>query len=283
MEYPKLTAWEVRSLKNAWSVPRVDPPQHIQLINMGKVQLQRLHQAFTKVITFLAEHQITFYAAYGTLVGLLRYGDLLHYDDDIDFIVSHVDMSRLRTLPWGEIGFVFVKPDKPGREHGSNPPAAVYPVKTRWTKWPRIEFFNESRLNLPKATGIERRLFNIHPFPLRPVLVPIPINGAKQLDAEYGPDWMQHIKYIRSHLPSRDKLTMPWSKLWDAVFDARTGYLDRRLTKKLHPELEESQPVEQDDEEEAQAEAEEMPQPGEWMEASERLSRVDAPENIESA
>lgn len=71
------------------------------------VQL-RLLDAFCRACE---DHEIRYFAYYGTLIGALRHKGFIPWDDDIDLAVPREDYNRLTSINWTQYGVVFLSPD----------------------------------------------------------------------------------------------------------------------------------------------------------------------------
>ena len=62
---------------------------------------------------FCEQHQITYFIAYGTLLGAVRHGGFIPWDDDVDVMMPHTDFERFAALYKGDkFKVVFCKFEK---------------------------------------------------------------------------------------------------------------------------------------------------------------------------
>lgn len=59
-----------------------------------------LYRLMKRVHAFLRKHKITYWADSGTLLGAIRNGGIIPWDDDLDIGMLQSDVPRLKKLPW---------------------------------------------------------------------------------------------------------------------------------------------------------------------------------------
>lgn len=58
----------------------------------------KLYKLFNKLVLFLDEHEINYWLLSGTLLGSVRHGEIIPWDDDIDIGMMDTDYNKLRLL-----------------------------------------------------------------------------------------------------------------------------------------------------------------------------------------
>ena len=65
------------------------PAQHKSALDLSYSQRQSMSRFLVKIVRVLGEKNVhAWHLAYGTLLGVVREGDLLPHDDDIDIIID---------------------------------------------------------------------------------------------------------------------------------------------------------------------------------------------------
>jgi lipopolysaccharide cholinephosphotransferase len=58
----------------------------------------KLYKLFNKLVLFLDEHQINYWLLFGSLLGSVRHGEIIQWDDDVDIGIMDADYNRLKLL-----------------------------------------------------------------------------------------------------------------------------------------------------------------------------------------
>lgn len=66
--------------------------------NQHSEHQQMLVQVYKKFAEFCSQHNLTFFAAYGTMIGAIRHHGFIPWDDDIDVFMLRVDYERFLSL-----------------------------------------------------------------------------------------------------------------------------------------------------------------------------------------
>jgi lipopolysaccharide cholinephosphotransferase len=175
---------------------------------MTPEERERFYALFNQVTTRLDDHGVLYWAASGTLLGAVRHGDVIPWDDDIDLAVVYnqenmikvnAALDALRALgypcgntesgikildkdtlafPWLDLLMVELGPDNRYRQCGDN--AKVM--------WPQVNYNEEYILPLRKLR-------------FGPHSVSAPNQSEKILDEEFGNNWRTHMVFKLSSLP----------------------------------------------------------------------------------
>ena len=74
-------------------------PSSLTLDDIKRLQLDML-KAVARVCD---RHGLRYFLAYGTLLGAVRHGGFIPWDDDIDIILPRPDYDRLVELAWDRV------------------------------------------------------------------------------------------------------------------------------------------------------------------------------------
>ena len=76
----------------------MEPAINVKSLSLPKPDRRKLAQFFRKILLFFEKHGIVAVAAHGTLLGLVRNGDLLDHDDDLDMDIDEDNLRKLNEL-----------------------------------------------------------------------------------------------------------------------------------------------------------------------------------------
>ena len=102
-----------------------------QLIDLKKRQ-ELLLDLLNQLQEYCQKHQLRFYLAGGTLLGAVRHGGFIPWDDDIDVMMPIEDYNRLISIADEQ------KPDEPYR--------FSTPVNNPYHMWPFLKFINHDTI-----------------------------------------------------------------------------------------------------------------------------------------
>lgn len=71
---------------------------NICFIPVSEENKNKLYKLFNKLVLFLDEHKIIYWLSSGTLLGSIRHGDIIPWDDDIDIGMMDTDYNKLKLL-----------------------------------------------------------------------------------------------------------------------------------------------------------------------------------------
>lgn len=176
----------------------------------------RFYDLIIKVSALFDEHQIPFWGISGTLLGAIRHGGMIPWDDDLDVIIRVKDKKRFESLAKNldEIGLeLFIYDNYFYKIFPKNGTAIIQQNGTpyRW-KYPFMDVFIVNELNglvrivshnypeidLYHAQGNYKGWF-LYPeeigelpalsVPFGPIQLPVPFHPETVLSREYGKDW----------------------------------------------------------------------------------------------
>ena len=71
---------------------------NIKYLALPKTERRQLAQFFGKLLKFFLQNDVIAVATAGTLLNLIRNGDFLEYDDDIDMRLNRQNLEKLQNL-----------------------------------------------------------------------------------------------------------------------------------------------------------------------------------------
>ena len=207
----------------------------------------RLMYAFEQTHKFLVSLNIEYFLAFGTLIGALRHGRRMPWDDDIDIIISADDVPKLTAnlikyegdekwlVPGTEDYVPGQKNDNKHTEDGKWPGDLTLwkkhwgvPIKTyvKNKMYPFIDIHtyhnNDGMITVPKrqlangyVNSFSEAVDDI--FPLRKadfegIIVPVPNRSADILKRTYGENIFLSCKIACNHKEIKDKFEIGYSK-----------------------------------------------------------------------
>jgi lipopolysaccharide cholinephosphotransferase len=113
--------------------------------------------AFSRLVKLLDENEITYFLAFGTLLGAVRQQTIIPWDDDIDIFVYEKDLNRLRLLITSEMADIceYSTPDHPSK-------VVLPPIKLML----RGVYGEESKLSYFGVPSIAHPNLSIDVFPI---------------------------------------------------------------------------------------------------------------------
>lgn len=126
--------------------------RHLREVQLKQVALLRWFDGFCK------SHGLTYWLDGGTLLGAVRHGGFIPWDDDLDVGMPLADLKRFLLLAPGEI------PEDIVLQHKGSDPGYPFPfVKLRDTNSFYVEYSDDFRI--PYAKGIYMDIFAFIPYP----------------------------------------------------------------------------------------------------------------------
>lgn len=196
--------------KNDRDLPKISPEKRGQF-----------YKLMVEVDQILNQHNIRYWGISGTLLGAIRHGGMIPWDDDLDIVIQYADKSRFEELHgfFHERGLELANyedlmykifpihgeslRDYRGEEIPWKFPAMDIFLVHQHTGRFRIVLITDPKIDIYATT--QKRpgwslLFNeldgpIHRVPFGPMQLPIPHNATEILTREYGPDW-QNTAYL---------------------------------------------------------------------------------------
>ncbi len=218
-------------------------------------------QQIAKDVTELLEQKgITYWAAYGTVLGALRHngedgkktGGMIPWDDDIDICIHEKDMGTIRDRPFRaelkKLGYAVVKHPEVGLQIQSTtrilnpktnqevaPIVDIFMVKAT-CDGTKYEFYPAELNKLwPKAWFWKNQVDHLTRVNFGEFALWMPSNPEEYLTRQYGADWKTRAHYYFSHL-SKFEGYKKWTLTGTDLDPAQpTGPLKNRLGKNITP------------------------------------------------
>ena len=154
----------------------------------------RLYQMLKVIDQVFTEEGVTFWADGGTLLGAIRHGGIIPWDDDIDLAIMDSDKQKilLSQEKFQKWGFDLVESNGNLRLFGYNPYAIVDIFLFSRDLLPgRILLtMPDARASWPGDWWFEEDLTEITRVPFGPITVPIPKQALRNALSQYGDDAM---------------------------------------------------------------------------------------------
>lgn len=208
--YPVIPAG-IESVKIA-SGPELKDWSKTQITILSESFLLDLRQLLVATLKSLEEHRVECWLSGGTLLGFIRHGTIMPWDDDVDLHAKYADLPRLWSDPtWiqilarnglEQITLFFAtatRAEKNGaalriRKKGTNTPVLdIFFEEPReaeggGTEWVKLDGWNGKRLNWStKEIWPSDVLFPIQKKMVDDIMVPLPAQPEKMLKIQYGP------------------------------------------------------------------------------------------------
>ena len=184
--------------------------------NITKKESNQLYSLVKFIHDTLTKHNIAYWVTGGTLLGAVRHGGLIPWDDDADICIMQPDLPKLKKLVpyFTKHGYDLLEitdEDYKCDKYKNTCSWAVYPTKgglgcdifVMKKKGKKITYANpvwEKADNGGKKCYFEEN----HVFPLVPThfgnfFVYMPNNPIKHLNTCYDPDWNSHSQMLYDH------------------------------------------------------------------------------------
>lgn len=155
---------------------KMEPAINVQSLSLPKPERRKLAQFFRKILLFFEKHGIVAVAAHGTLLGLVRNGDLLDYDDDLDMDIDEDNLRKLKELFVDGKCTIVDGPSKTILEFTKTrrDQYSIHYNSKRLVQWPFIDLF------VQKIGAFEQKAFALKNNSNRVVSVNIPVRSTNK-------------------------------------------------------------------------------------------------------
>lgn len=166
----------------------------------GEKNLDIMLGIFRKINTIFEKNDIPYFFLFGNLIGIMRHGDLIPWDDDMDICVSESNFKKLLSInhEFNKVGLNVEKYPNMGiptkqilRIHRINE-KRILPI---WNfTWPFVDIFaykdrgDKIEIVIPAMKNdlvTKKDIFPLQPYDLHGVQVYIPSNPRRLLDERY--------------------------------------------------------------------------------------------------
>jgi len=165
--------------------------------NTLKQHQDELIVLFKKFINFSDKYHLQWWATGGTLLGTIREGKIIEWDDDIDIEISSDAISFMKTKK-EELslnGMIFEKDDHIWRIRYLSPSSKAYidifEVQKAGDRWMYTEKENIERW--PKSYFLDEELFPLKTYRFGELLIKGPALPESYLERQYG-NWKTPVK-----------------------------------------------------------------------------------------
>lgn len=223
-------ATKTRIAHREWKAEGGAVAPNIRCYALSEAYRVAMHKLLTRVICALEDWEVPHCAAFGTLLGVVRNGELLHHDDDIDVGTAAILQEKDDLLRAKYKLRVWADPD--WKENWS-----LTDVKNQADQWPFVEGFPIDRAGniIPDAKSEAKDKYTKNNLKVNftntttqqisvkghKVAIQIPANSALLLDVMY-PDWKERISGLDYQKMGRRDLI---ENAEQAAFDAASGDL----------------------------------------------------------
>jgi phosphorylcholine metabolism protein LicD len=156
---------------------------------MPKSVKENLYTGMGNVHTVLEKNNIPYFAICGTLLGAVRHGEIIPWDDDIDIGILEEDVDRFNSIDFGYESFpvgaggcgkIFI--DKNKKSY-----IDVFPFRKVENKYEYIEV--KARTMWPKEYFIEGEIYPLKQYKLGNIVVNGPNKFSQYCSRAWGKDW----------------------------------------------------------------------------------------------
>jgi lipopolysaccharide cholinephosphotransferase len=178
--------------------------------------VQKIYQMLSDIDKLFSHHHIIYWISFGTLLGAIRHGGLIPWDDDADLEILRKDEQKLLSIDYEKYGYKIIK-----MYFGYK----IYPIngkKIKGYEWnyPFVDIFisdisnnktffvNEKQQSYdPNCNFQTNELFPLKIYKFGNIYLKGPRNSDNYLNKCYGSDWHSH--YYKSYDHQNEKEIKP--------------------------------------------------------------------------
>ncbi len=203
-------------------------PYKSQFIYLGVKQIDKAiaFENLKTVLAILENKHVRVSVAYGTLLGIIRDGDFIDWDEDIDLCVLAEDAELFKNCLWDlkKEGFELIRSDR--CDH-------LFSIQRNGEY---IDFYimekitPEIRSDLGDGFFLDKHLVNLISYPFKDISIKIPEEYEEYLRLTYG-DWKTPVKYANFNL---SKFQILKQRIWAIIKNLPPRPIRMKLLKKHH-------------------------------------------------
>lgn len=183
-------------------------------------------QNLKDILAVMNSHQISVSPADGTLLGIIRSGHFIDWDEDIDLNILMEDLEKFKDSLWDlkEIGFELFRCDRCGHLYSitRNGEYADFYIMEKVSP--------EVRTNMGTDFVLDRHLTNLKDWNFNGLKIKVPVEYESYLELMYG-DWRTPVQYANFEL---SKIQIYKENLWTWIKQLPPYPIRLKLLKRRH-------------------------------------------------